>query len=512
MNRQALVRIFLDEGRRYLESARLTLENHRMDGEALQSLEHDLHALKGMTQCLDEKEITDLVYRAEELVRECAAAHDENPLGTIPKAGLRQAVAEIEKSVADFEKRCTRHPSSGVEDGEVMPRHVDLPQITADAEQIDGLFESANRLRVAFQRLEHRLGTPRSPEELDLRRTLTESLRSLDREIRGIRLMPVRSLIPILESALRRWSDQKEVQVSFEVRGDQIEADRGILVRMIEPLTQLLRNAVAHGIETPEIRRSSGKPPRGRILLTTYRDPERIVFEIVDDGRGVDPRRVARRAAGLGIISYDTVPLVEMHQALALLSEERFSTRSSDDELAGRGVGLPSVREQVERLGGTLNLESSPGRGFVARLGVPTRITMLDLLQFEVARQVYALPMRGIERIRAIDGAPNAASQAKDAIRFSLRTLLSDPIVGQDDDPNAAHAQEKEGIVLRLGGQELCLLVDRVLTRSELIVRPIGQPLESSGPWSGAALLPAGGMALVIDPARLLRTAPAYAR
>jgi two-component system chemotaxis sensor kinase CheA len=356
-----------------------------------------------------------------------------------------------------------------------------MPPVRVAAERLDALTDLAARLATAQRRLEHLLGAPEDARVLEVRDRLGHAVRALSRELVGLRLLPVSTVTPVLRGAVQRWAAATGASVRFEIEGETIRLDRTLLERVFDPLGQLLRNAVVHGAA------ESRPDAPTTILLSVAHDADRLRFGVADDGRGLDPAAVARRARARGLLG-DAAEVGD-GEALRLLAHPGLSGREGADHLSGRGLGLAAARAAAEELGGELALWSARGRGFRALLRLPARLTILDAFVVEGSGQLFALPAASVREIREAWNVPDD----------TRRVLVLAEALGVR---GAGSAPDKALVVEGVAGPE-ALLVGRVLERREIVVRPLGPPLEGVPPWAGATPLAEGGLALVVDPARV---------
>lgn len=489
MNRADLLRIFFEEAVRHLDVAR-ALTNHEaaLDPAQWNELFRALHSVKGMAAALGLDELAQLLHDAESDVDQARRGVVEEP------EPLRRRVAERVDEI-DGRVRGLAHDPFLIEDAAAAPRQSiagSLPSSRVDAPRLDRLLEIAMRLSAAHQRLEHWLGPAEEAQALTIRDALQEAVRALRREVLEMRLAPVQWLVPLLSAALDRWGTQRGVEAALVVVGEAVAVDRLILEGMLDPLAQLLRNAVVHGIESRAEREQARKPVQGKLTLRVERSAERVLIVFKDDGRGIDEQAVRARARQRGHAA-----LADAVDPLQLLTLPDMSGRQSADLLAGRGMGLSAVHHAVERLGGSLTLSSAPGRGFQAAISVPTRIAILPLFLVEAGGQTFGVPVASVREVRLAGKFRRGAAQWDDLPAVALTEAMGRP------DPLAARTASA---ALTVGEEKpLLLLVDRVLGRRELVCRPLGPPLDELPFLTGAALLAEGGLALVVDPLPLTR-------
>ncbi|MBP7149841.1 MAG: Hpt domain-containing protein [Acidobacteria bacterium] len=477
MSRERLHAIFVDEGERLLADAARILEQTAAPSPAeLAELFRVLHSVKGMAASMGFEALVAEAHAAEELL--AAAQSGDPPAADRLRHDLGARVAALRAAVAGS--------------GEATPADAParrLPGVRIEPDQLDRLLELALRISTAVERLEHRLGPPAEPALLSLRESLARDTRELRREVLELRLAPLRWLVPTLDQALRRWAGERGVLAALDVRGDAVRVDRMILEGLVDPLGHLLRNAVVHGIEPPGERRAAGKPERGRVVIEARRDGQALRVEVRDDGRGLEPRAVLERAAARGLIPPGTPANALPGDVLDLLARPGMSGRGTVDALGGRGVGLSAVRAAVERLGGELRLSAHPGRGFTARLQLPVRLALVDVFLVEAAGQRFAVPLAAAREVREPATLPAGAARVDLGEALGLGA-------GRGGSQSAALAVDN-------AREPYFLVADRVLGSREVVVRPLGPPLDQVPPWTGAALLAEGGIALVLDPSRL---------
>jgi len=280
--------------------------------------------------------------------------------------------------------------------------------------------------------------------------------------------------------------------------------DTAVLAQLREPLSHLVRNAVAHGIECPEDRESAGKNASGEIVLRARREGASVVIEVADDGAGLDRDRIRARAIQMGM-AIDASQISEA-ELRALVLEPGFSTVESSSATAGRGVGLDVVRSRVETLGGSLSIESEPGRGTCWRLRLPLTLAIIEGFAMGVGEEVYLLPLDSVTE--CLDHASIARQDAGSAgviqLRGSplpylrLRELLKIP--GRESGRESVVVVENEG--RRIG-----LAVDSVLGDRQAVIKPLGRYLRDVPEISGSTVLGDGRVALVLDAGALLTRA-----
>lgn len=320
----------------------------------------------------------------------------------------------------------------------------------------------------------------------------------LHREAVALRLQPLARVFRRFPRALRDVARQLGKEVTLSLAGEETEVDRDVAEGLFEPLLHLLRNAVDHGIEAPAARVEARKPAAGRIALHAESRADRVVVSVADDGRGLDPALLRRRAAERGLMPPDALAALDDRGAIDLIFAPGFSTATSVGTVSGRGVGMDAVRAAVTRLGGTCTVESRVGAGTTIRLSLPRAQSLVRLLLVEVGPERYGLPMEAVAELARVprerihDLAPGAVTVLRD------RTVPVLHLADLLDLPRGAPPAEARLVVLWAGTERVAVEVDRFAGRSDGLVRP----LPGLAAWPGLAgttLSGDGRVLLVLD-------------
>jgi two-component system chemotaxis sensor kinase CheA len=348
----------------------------------------------------------------------------------------------------------------------------------------------------ALARIEHVLGALGAfREDLDTtsarlfeaEQVLRDGVADAKKQLSTMRQTTVGRIFGRLTTAIESEARRSGRAVIVRTRGADETIDRRIAEQLVEPCLQLVRNAVAHGIEPPETRSAMGKPESGTIALGARRIGNRLSITIEDDGAGVDVVEVRARAAEAGLVTPAIAEAADDDTLLSLLFLPGFSTRESSDLLAGRGIGLEIARSGVQRMGGAIRLSSRAGEGFSARIDVPVESGLVKVLWVVAGTDEFALPAPNARRVRRNEGA--------DAARVPHLLACLDGV---------ARAGARYAIDLELQGDEepeapASVGVDAVGRTEELLVRPLGPLVAGLGPFAGAIARSHGALRLAID-------------
>ncbi|MDP2433092.1 MAG: Hpt domain-containing protein [Pseudomonadota bacterium] len=331
--------------------------------------------------------------------------------------------------------------------------------------------------------------------------------RNLQQELMHIRMVPMNTLAERLHRVARQSAKETRRRAHLEIDGGQTEIDRTVLDRIAAPLEHLVRNAVAHGIEDPQARAAAGKPEFGEVRLSARQEGNEIVLNLSDDGGGIDHAAVRARAIVIGWLAANAEASDE--QLDALLFRPGFSTAAEVTELAGRGIGLDVVRNEIAGIGGRVRLETSPGTGTRFTIHLPLTLALSQVVLARAGGVTYALPANIIALVREVRAEQMAALHETGEVMlgdeiFPLRTLSE--MVAQP--MQAGEGRYRTILLLRSGEQRLAIRVDALQGTFEAVVKNIGPQLARIAGVSGATVLGDGRVALIINPFQLAERAP----
>ena len=335
--------------------------------------------------------------------------------------------------------------------------------------------------------------------------------RSLQQELMGVRMLPFASQAERLYRIVRQTSKEVGKRANLDIRGGQVEIDRSILDKMLAPLEHMLRNAIAHGIESREERAAAGKPEFGEVNLSLQQEGNEIIIAMADDGRGLDASRIRARAEGLGLLAPDEA--ADNAKLFDFIFQPGFSTASEVTQVAGRGVGMDVVKTEVAALGGRIETLSAPGQGTTFRLYLPLTLAVTQTLLVRVGGQLYAIPSTMIEQVLEVKEKALQELQEKGEAEwmhnrypfYFLPRLLGD----------AASLPETHRqywvLLLRSGSQRVAIHVDELKGNEEVVVKNIGPQLARIVGIAGATVLGDGQVVLILNPVALASRTPVTA-
>jgi two-component system, chemotaxis family, sensor kinase CheA len=316
------------------------------------------------------------------------------------------------------------------------------------------------------------------------------------------RMQRIDGLLATLPRMVRDLSAQLGKQVVFEVDGGDVEIDREMIEMIRDPLTHIVRNAIDHGIETPDERACAGKLVTGRLWICARQSGNQILIEVGDDGRGIDGERLVRKAVNSGLIAAEHAEALSSAQKLALIFEPGLTTASEVTAISGRGVGMDVVRANIERIGGVVEVDSREGQGVRLSIRVPLTLTIIPALTVGAAGQVYAVPRAAIEEILRAEGGSVRIEELGGARVATVRgrrmplIVLAELLHGRADQAGLRHII----LIKPAGGDIYALGVDEVHDHEELVVKPAAPAVLAAGLYAGTTLADDGRPVLLLDP------------
>ena len=326
--------------------------------------------------------------------------------------------------------------------------------------------------------------------------------RDLQQGLMGVRLVPLANLADRFYRVVRQTAKDVGKKANLELKGIRVELDRSMLEKITAPFEHLLRNAVAHGIELPQARVSAGKPEIGEILIDAVQRGNEVVLTISDDGRGMDYPRIRERAIELGMLqASDELPEAALAQ---FIFWPGFSTAREVTQVAGRGVGMDVVKNEITSLGGRVELASSPGRGTTFTITLPLTLAVTQAVMLRAGGELYAVPSVLVDQVQEYKAQPYAEVASRGEIawqnnRYPLSSLLT--LLGESDSP--VPPRQIPVLLLKSGLQRAAVRVDEIVGNREVVVKTIGPQLARLAGMAGATVLGNGQVVLILNPVGL---------
>ncbi len=365
-----------------------------------------------------------------------------------------------------------------------------------------------NSLPYLAQRAESHFGQRELAREIKAQYTVINRIaEDMQHAIMQVRMLPVGAVFQRFGRLVRDISRKLGKEVNLVIEGEDTEADKNVIESLADPLIHILRNSLDHGIETPKQRRAAGKPGAGTIRIHARQESDRVLIEISDDGAGVDPARVRRKAVERGLIPADRAATLADADAVQLVFLPGFSTADQISDLSGRGVGMDVVRTAVERINGSVELASQFGRGTTLRLSLPLSMAVTQVMVIDSASRRFGVPMDLIvETVRVHRDDIHRFKQARTTVlRGRVVPLLAlNDLLALEAEPQLNADDELAVLVLRLGADPVGLLVDHFHGASDIILKPLEGVLAGLTGFAGTALMGDGSVLMVLNPKELL--------
>ncbi|MGG6438888.1 chemotaxis protein CheA [Saccharococcus caldoxylosilyticus] len=372
--------------------------------------------------------------------------------------------------------------------------------IRVNIERLDilmNLFEELVIDRGRLEQIARELNHPELNETVERMSRISSDLQTI---ILNMRMVPVETVFNRFPRMVRQLARELGKKVNLEIIGAETELDRTVIDEIGDPLVHLLRNAIDHGIETPDVRRASGKPEEGTVKLKAYHSGNHVFIEIEDDGAGIKREKVLQKALDRGIVSQQNIANLTDKQVYELIFAPGFSTADHISDISGRGVGLDVVKSTIESLGGTVTVDSEEGKGSIFFIQLPLTLSIISVLLVEIQQEKYAIPLSSIIETAIIKKEDILHVHNQQVIDFRGKVV---PLVFLKDifEVPAAAAEEEvvSVVIVRKGGKMAGLVVDSFIGQQEVVLKSLGNYLTSVFAISGATILGDGQVALIID-------------
>mgnify|MGYP000113688842 CR=1 FL=1 len=460
--------------------------------------DHDL--LHALDQCLTSQIVSSPINEEGKLSEESeeanTPAHDPEPEPALKPHQILPTLPE-EKTAPDIktnslskeEDRSTAHTNQSI--------RINLEIVDNLMALVGELVLTRNQL---FQQKEE-MEIPSTQNNVLTR--LSHLTTELQQNIMKTRMQPIETAWTKLPRLVRDIARELGKKINVKQIGSDTELDRQVIELIKDPLLHMVRNSADHGIEMPNVRRTCGKNETGTITLKSYHHGGHIVIEITDDGKGIDPEIIRRKAIEKDVISVSEAERMSSEQILQVIFKPGFSTAEQVSNVSGRGVGMDVVRSNIEKLGGTIEMQSIKGEGSSFIMKIPLTLSIISVLLVSVSGQHFAIPQLAITEILSFkkkSSQPIEAIQDKPLLRWRNQLLpliyLDEILAIHDDVEKSAH----NIIVTQIGHQHFGFIVDSIHDSQEIVVKPLSRKLKKISTFSGSTILGNGEVVLILDP------------
>ncbi|WP_325918207.1 chemotaxis protein CheA [Pseudomonas frederiksbergensis] len=320
------------------------------------------------------------------------------------------------------------------------------------------------------------------------------------------RMQPIKKVFGRFPRLVRDLARQLKKEINLELVGEETDLDKNLVEALADPLVHLVRNAVDHGIESPEEREASGKVRSGKVILAAEQEGDHILLSISDDGKGMDPNVLRAIAVKRGVMDKDAADRLSDTECYNLIFAPGFSTKTEISDVSGRGVGMDVVKTKISQLNGSINIYSTKGQGSKIVIKVPLTLAIMPTLMVMLGNQAFAFPLVNVNEIfhldlsrtNVVDGQEVVIVRDKALPLFYLKRWLVS---------SAAHVEQGEGhvVILSVGTQRIGFVVDQLVGQEEVVIKPLGKMLQGTPGMSGATITGDGRIALILDVPSMLK-------
>ncbi|MEM0449580.1 MAG: chemotaxis protein CheA [Methanomassiliicoccales archaeon] len=432
-----------------------------------------------------------------------ATNHDDDELLRVAKNVTAIADANITTYEIEVEKEIQMEKESEEKKGSSTDTkgdgHSSGASIRVKAKLLDQLLNLVGEIMINNIRINQIASNLKNRE---LKQTLQSNARlmtDLQDIVLKTRMVPVDFIFKRFPRMVRDMAVESGKNIDFIMRGNDIEIDRSLLEEIGDALVHLLRNGVDHGLESKEQRIAAGKNPTGTLILSAFQEQGNVVITVEDDGRGIDPDKVARKAVEKGMISQEEADRMDERAKVNLIFLPGFSTAEKVTDISGRGVGMDVVKTKIQSLGGFVKVDTVIGKGTKFTLKLPPSMSIIRAMLIEVNKEKYAIPLENVRETVRVDTTKvhEVGSRAMFRLReevlpvINIHSVFGGSITEQGKDVPA--------IIVEKNDNRACLLVSRLIGQQEIVVKSVGKDLRSTGYFSGATILGDGKVAMILD-------------
>ncbi|MCR4510428.1 chemotaxis protein CheA [Pseudomonas sp. 32.2.56] len=382
--------------------------------------------------------------------------------------------------------------------------------VRVDTARLDEIMNMVGELVLVRNRLV-RLGASSADEAMSKAvSNLDVVTADLQTAVMKTRMQPIKKVFGRFPRLVRDLARNLKKEINLELVGEETDLDKNLVEALADPLVHLVRNAVDHGIETPEEREASGKARGGKVILSAEQEGDHILLSISDDGKGMDADVLRAKAVEKGLLDKDAADRLNEFECYNLIFAPGFSTKTEISDVSGRGVGMDVVKTKISQLNGTVNVFSTKGQGSKIVIKVPLTLAIMPTLMVMLANQAFAFPLVNVNEIFHLDLSRTNVVDGQEVVIVRDKALplfyLKRWLIG-----SAAHVEQGEGhvVILTVGSQRIGFVVDQLVGQEEVVIKPLGKMLQGTPGMSGATITGDGRIALILDVPSMLKR---YAR
>ena len=553
---QELVQDFLVETNEIIENLDhdlVELESNQNDLELLNKIFRGAHTMKGSSSFLGFNKLADLTHHAEDIlnklrkgemvvtreimdtllefvdktkqiisdiengtdtadvasvINDLKLASEGKLVGKKPAAAsapAAQAAAPAQAATpkAAPKQEAKQHQATQVE----QTIRVDVSRLDSLVNLVGELVLSRNRLSQIAGELENKFENEYLVEQLlDVTSAIGMNTTELQLAIMKTRMIAIGKVFNKFPRVVRDIARDTGKEIELIISGEETELDKQVIESIGDPLLHMIRNSCDHGVETPEVRVAKGKPRTGTVLLSAYHEGNHVVIEIKDDGAGMDPDKLKRKAIEKGVITLDEANNMDDKQAFGLIFKAGFSTAEKITNISGRGVGMDVVRNNIEKLNGIITIDSKINEGSTFFLKLPLTLAIIQALLVEVAGETFAIPLASVVETVRITNEEIHSFEGREVLKLRDRVLS----LVRLDEAFALDELEQDEIyvvVVALAEKQLGFIVDKLIGQEEIVIKSLGEYLGGNPGIAGATITGDGRVRLILDVSGVIEVA-----
>ncbi len=420
----------------------------------------------------------------------------------VPPPKVSQPVAEVKKPEAEKPKaKAAATPTAGKAETSVR----------VDTRRLDDIMNMVGELVLARNRLANLKESLANEDVSKAIANLDVVTADLQNAVMKTRMQPIKKVFGRFPRVVRDLARSLNKEINLEMQGEDTDLDKNLVEALADPLVHLVRNAVDHGIESPEEREAAGKPRQGTVVLAAEQEGDHILLSIDDDGKGMNADVLRRKAVEKGMMDADSAARLDDKECYNLIFAAGFSTKEEISDVSGRGVGMDVVKTRIGQLNGSVEVDSEPGKGSRLTIRVPLTLAIMPTLMVKLGDQPFALPLGSVSEIfdldtgrtSIVDGQLVVMVRDKALPLYYLREWLVNGTSGSQEE-TVNHV-----VVVHVGSQKVGFVVEQLVGQEEVVIKPLGAFLQGLAGFAGATITGDGRIALILDVPSLMK---AYAR
>lgn len=437
----------------------------------------------------------------------------DTPAKTDPKPAAKAAAKAAPKAAAKPAPKPVEETKAATPKPSAKPAQKQAPAadttVRVDTKRLDEIMNMVGELVLVRNRLLS-LDSKQESDDGELSKTIA-NLDVVTGDLQGAvmktRMQPIKKVFGRFPRVVRDLARTLKKEISLQLEGEDTDLDKNLVEALADPLVHLVRNAVDHGIEMPDVREKNGKPRVGTVKLSASQEGDHILLTITDDGAGMDAEKLKNIAISKGVLDEDSASRLTDEEAYNLIFAAGFSTKTEISDVSGRGVGMDVVKTKINQLNGSIKIDSELGRGTILQIKVPLTLAILPTLMVLVAKQTFALPLAQVSEIigldpdliNTVDGQRTMIVRKRAIPLFYLEHWL------QRGADRGTRPTDGHVVVVQLGTQQVGFVVDGLIGQEEVVIKPLDSLLQGTPGMAGATITSDGGIALILDISSLLK-------